>query len=571
MNMSPEQVQIVRTVINEFLPVAANLACAEKILGIVLKYVEGNANQATARCEVRNALIEANQQAEDERLNLCIETASNLAHGYFRWMQGQDNADALDIYPALELSNLYHHAEAVDWVQKWRENGGRIFPRDEMIALRNDPVWTRISAFHLPFPPFDLDSGMDVDAVPRNEAAQLGLIFPNEQVEPSVVDLDFGEALRSRVEYYFGAEGRRQRFEKEVDQADIKALLQMADERMADEDNDTEAVRDVIFILEHAIERGFRGNWEDQAKAYGLLSEAHEQAHQTEQANSCRAKQLETFEAWVAGGIPLDGNQRATVCNQVAEVYDQIGQREEATRYRQMANESRTGYSLFFEARQRVQSAGGMNAGIATEVIPILEQAMKRGFNNSLQDEVNADALLVAAHDALQDTGKANHYRSQQLTILEAWIAKGIPTESDRRAKAYGEAAEICEKLDQMEKAAAFRQLEDEHRDGLTLLSEALAELKACGKEIDKESGAKILDKLTKSAQRIPESFSERHAEIYRATGRILDAWSDTTKAIEYYEYALEKNPKIAVKGRLDILRKRANKAAAGGGSREKL
>jgi hypothetical protein len=116
MNTTPEQIQIVRTVTSEFLPVADNPVCAEKVLGIVLKYVAGNANQATTRCDLRNALTEINQQADDERLNLCIETASRLIHGYFRWMQGQDNADALDIYPALQLSDVYHHTEAVNWI-----------------------------------------------------------------------------------------------------------------------------------------------------------------------------------------------------------------------------------------------------------------------------------------------------------------------------------------------------------------------------------------------------------------------------------------------------------------------
>jgi hypothetical protein len=152
MNISPEQVQIVRTVINEFLSVAESSLCAEKVLGIVLKYVEGNANQATTRCEVRDALGEISQQVDDERLNLCIKTASGLAYGYFRWMQGQENADELDIYPALQLYDCYHHSEAIDWVLKWQSSGGKIFARNEMIALRNNSVWTRISAFHLPFP-----------------------------------------------------------------------------------------------------------------------------------------------------------------------------------------------------------------------------------------------------------------------------------------------------------------------------------------------------------------------------------------------------------------------------------
>ena len=45
-------------------------------------------------------------------------------------------------------------------------------------------------------------------------------------------------------------------------------------------------------------------------------------------------------------------------------------------------------------------------------------------------------------------------------------------------------------------------------------------------------------------------------AEIYRATGEVLEAWGDTTQAIEYYEFAIQKNPKVGVKKRLDTLRK---------------
>jgi hypothetical protein len=58
MNTSPEQVQIVRTVISEFLPMIQSSACGEKVLGIVLKYVKGNANQATTRCEVHRLRLQ---------------------------------------------------------------------------------------------------------------------------------------------------------------------------------------------------------------------------------------------------------------------------------------------------------------------------------------------------------------------------------------------------------------------------------------------------------------------------------------------------------------------------------
>jgi tetratricopeptide (TPR) repeat protein len=54
----------------------------------------------------------------------------------------------------------------------------------------------------------------------------------------------------------------------------------------------------------------------------------------------------------------------------------------------------------------------------------------------------------------------------------------------------------------------------------------------------------------------MPAEFPERHAVAYRATGEILEALGDKPHAVEYYEYALQKNPKVGVKKRLDALKK---------------
>jgi hypothetical protein len=53
-----------------------------------------------------------------------------------------------------------------------------------MIALKNDPIWTKISRFGLPYPPFDFNSGMDLQDVDRDEATQLGLIDRDTQIAP---------------------------------------------------------------------------------------------------------------------------------------------------------------------------------------------------------------------------------------------------------------------------------------------------------------------------------------------------------------------------------------------------
>lgn len=118
--------------------------------------------------------------------------------------------------------------------------------------------------------------------------------------------------------------------------------------------------------------------------------------------------------------------------------------------------------------------------------------------------------------------------------------------------------AVTSEQLGDEEQAANYRQLQLENRDGFTLLRAAKEELRNRGKKISKEDGARILDVLTKAAERLPQKYFEEHAEIYRATGDILEVWGDDQQAITYFEAALKTNPKIGVKRRLEKLHGRA-------------
>ena len=45
-----------------------------------------------------------------------------------------------------------------------------------MIATKDDPIWTRLSRFNRPYPPFDFEDDMTVDDVSRREAESLGVI-----------------------------------------------------------------------------------------------------------------------------------------------------------------------------------------------------------------------------------------------------------------------------------------------------------------------------------------------------------------------------------------------------------
>jgi hypothetical protein len=269
MNASSEQTHIVRTVIRAFFPTVTTPGWTEKASKACISYAEGSVSKATARVGLREAFGATGQALDEERLNLCIETAQGLHGGCVCWFNEQGNDVALDVFPTWEFHRVYERVEAVDWVKRWRECGGRIFSRGEMIALKSDPIWIRISEFRLPFPPFDLDSGMHVDGIPRKEAEELGLLAKGEIVRPRSITIDFEEALRTRVEFYFSAESRRQRFEREIAGSDVSTLLRMADQRMAEGDeNETEAVHDSIHILQHAIQRGFDGNFERQHSVF---------------------------------------------------------------------------------------------------------------------------------------------------------------------------------------------------------------------------------------------------------------------------------------------------------------
>ncbi len=73
--------------------------------------------------------------------------------------------------------------EWVDWLKKWTDGGGKIFG-NRMIALKNDPVWARISKFNLPYSPFDEYDVMDVRDIEREVAESFGLILRTQSVQP---------------------------------------------------------------------------------------------------------------------------------------------------------------------------------------------------------------------------------------------------------------------------------------------------------------------------------------------------------------------------------------------------
>lgn len=112
------------------------------------------------------------------RLDIIIKTNVEQARGYVRHLEA-NTPGGYAAFPAQELLRVKSRQEPRDWRRRWADAGGKIFG-GRMIALKDDPIWTKISAFDNPYPPFDFNSGMGVKGVKKSEAIQLGLITAEE-------------------------------------------------------------------------------------------------------------------------------------------------------------------------------------------------------------------------------------------------------------------------------------------------------------------------------------------------------------------------------------------------------
>lgn len=131
----------------------------------------------------------------DARLGLIFDIQTQRAAEYAKWKMEQDPA-VLDAYPAQELVRIEHREVPRNWIARWQEAGGTFYA-GRPIALKGDGIWTRISAFGTPWPPFDFNSGMGLADIARAEAERLGVIAPAQRVAPQ--QADFTDSLAASV------------------------------------------------------------------------------------------------------------------------------------------------------------------------------------------------------------------------------------------------------------------------------------------------------------------------------------------------------------------------------------
>ncbi len=135
--------------------------------------------------------------ASDARLQVQVMTPVQMAQGYGFWKQGQDSA-VLDAYPAQEFLRVEsREVPRTDWPARFAASGGTVV-NGRMVALKDSPVWVKLSRFRQPYEPFDFGSGMGTEDLSRGDAVELGLIDRDTQIQPQ--DRPFNADLQAAPE-----------------------------------------------------------------------------------------------------------------------------------------------------------------------------------------------------------------------------------------------------------------------------------------------------------------------------------------------------------------------------------
>lgn len=121
----------------------------------------------------------------NSRLGLIYDQQTRSARGYAARKIAMD-PDMLDAVPAQELVRESAAKTPRDWTQRFRAAGGSL-RSGRLAALKTDPVWTSLSRFGTPWPPFDFGSHMGLRDLLRPEAEALGLLTPADTLTPDPV------------------------------------------------------------------------------------------------------------------------------------------------------------------------------------------------------------------------------------------------------------------------------------------------------------------------------------------------------------------------------------------------
>lgn len=138
------------------------------------------------------------------RLDVMIRTNVDQAKGYASHLQATSRV-AILTRPAYKLVRVKQRKMPRDWGARWTAAAQKVgwegvARNGEMIALKTSPIWTALSRFGNPFPPFDFNSGMGVEDVKKSYCREIGLLGPDEQ--PKIPETpNFNGNLAERVPF----------------------------------------------------------------------------------------------------------------------------------------------------------------------------------------------------------------------------------------------------------------------------------------------------------------------------------------------------------------------------------
>lgn len=138
------------------------------------------------------------------RQNVAYQTNQSQVRNWALWQRQQATLGA---FPAKRLVRMRQSKKQRDWDARWAEALAKTgmadgAARSEHVALVNHPIWSRLSRFGTPYPPFDFNSGMGVEPVDREEAEALGLLDGEveEMMQPQDRGMNDGLEASPRID-----------------------------------------------------------------------------------------------------------------------------------------------------------------------------------------------------------------------------------------------------------------------------------------------------------------------------------------------------------------------------------
>ena len=118
----------------------------------------------------------------EELLTSVVDLNRTAASARQEYQDGQ-TAPVLKQFPAQELTVTGVIRFPRDWEEAWLAAGGQI-TSERYIARKDDPVWSNLSDFGVPYPPYSLERGIGVRDIGRDDAIAMGVIKQDDEISP---------------------------------------------------------------------------------------------------------------------------------------------------------------------------------------------------------------------------------------------------------------------------------------------------------------------------------------------------------------------------------------------------